>query len=511
MTGPADSSNRRSRLASVLRPRMVSVRTRIVAAITATMALGLLAVGGAVYFVERQSTLDQMDERLRANLDTTRFIVAEGEALASDSPERQPWSTPTAALRSVVERMSADDNTGVMGMVANEINMVPGVRLDVDLSGADVFAEYIQEQTAAGEPVIGTYVDDDLAWRYLAAPIVVESSTGDDPAVFVMVYDIHAELAEFEDTARVFVIASLIALVLVAAVGGIVATRLLRPLRQMREIATRVSARSLDERIPVVGNDDVADLARTMNAMLDRLDAALDSQRRLLSDVGHELKTPITIVHGHIEVMDPTDVEDVRATQALTLDELERMGRLVQDLSDAASLHGSSPVTPTSVDLADLLDQIARKAQGITGAEISVGARSRGTAMIDAARVTQAMLQLAQNAVAYGGGRIVLGSRLTGRHVELWVRDFGPGVPDEDKDEIFERFRRAATSDGVNGSGLGLNIVRLIAHAHGGSVRVDDAAGGGALFTIRLPRGPVDEAQIDREATPAGVEPAEKE
>nr|WP_277987110.1 HAMP domain-containing sensor histidine kinase [Microbacterium esteraromaticum] len=326
-----------------------------------------------------------------------------------------------------------------------------------------------------------------------------------------MVYDIHAELAEFEDTARVFVIASLIALVLVAAVGGIVATRLLRPLRQMREIATRVSARSLDERIPVVGNDDVADLARTMNAMLDRLDAALDSQRRLLSDVGHELKTPITIVHGHIEVMDPTDVEDVRATQALTLDELERMGRLVQDLSDAASLHGSSPVTPTSVDLADLLDQIARKAQGITGAEISVGARARGTAMIDAARITQAMLQLAQNAVAYGGGRIVLGSRLTGRHVELWVRDFGPGVPDEDKDEIFERFRRAATSDGVNGSGLGLNIVRLIAHAHGGTVRVDDAAGGGALFTIRLPRGPVDEAQIDREASPAGVVPAEKE
>lgn len=491
VTGPSSSANRRSRIADALRPQVTSVRTRIVAAITATLAIGLLAVGTAVYIVERQSDFDQMDDRLRANLESVRFIVSEGQS-DGESAERQPWDSAPEALRAVVERMSPDDNTGVMGMVANEISLVPGVRLDVDLSDAHEFAGYLLDQTSSDEPIIGTYAEDGAAWRYLAAPIVVEdgTTTASPPAMFVMVYDIDAELAEFNGTARVFLIASLITLAIVALVGSIVATRLLRPLRHMRETATRVSARSLDERIPVVGKDDVADLARTMNAMLDRLDDALDSQRRLLSDVGHELKTPITIVHGHLEVMNPTDVDDVRSTQALTLDELDRMGRLVQDLSDAASLHGSAPVHLEPVDIGDLIEQIARKAQGIAGAEVERGKTAEGVVALDASRITQAMLQLAQNAVAYGGGRIVLGSRLSGRWLRLSVRDFGPGVPDDAKESVFDRFRRGATSEGVHGSGLGLNIVQLIARAHGGSVRVDDATGGGALFTISLPAAP---------------------
>lgn len=499
------STPRRSRLAGVLRPRVVSVRTRIVAAITATMAVGLLAVGGAVYLVERQSDLDQMDDRLRANLESARYIVAEGEAVDDDPSERRPWGSSSEALRAVVERMSPDDNIGAMGMVADRISMVPGLRLDVDLSDAHAFAAHLVEQTHAGEPVIGTYAEDDVVWRYLAAPISIETTatdgaasndgvedgTGPEAAMFVLVYDVNAEFAEFDATARVFLIASLVTLVLVASVGIIVATRLLRPLRQMREIATRVSARSLSERIPVVGDDDVADLARTMNAMLDRLDDALDSQRRLLSDVGHELKTPITIVRGHIEVMDPRDAGDVRETQRLTLDELERMGQLVQDLSDAAALHGGAPVHLAPVDVGDLLQRIMKKAQVITGAEVTLGKSVQGVAMLDANRITQAVLQLAQNAAKYGGGRITLSSRFDGRALELAVRDFGPGVPDDAKDTVFDRFRRASTSDEVGGSGLGLNIVQLIARAHGGTVRVADAAGGGALFTLRLPRGQI--------------------
>ena len=111
------------------------MRTRIVAAITATLAIGLLAVGTAVYIVERQSDFDQMDDRLRANLESVRFIVSEGQS-DGESAERQPWDSAPEALRAVVERMSPDDNTGVMGMVANEVSLVPGVRLDVDLSDA---------------------------------------------------------------------------------------------------------------------------------------------------------------------------------------------------------------------------------------------------------------------------------------------------------------------------------------------------------------------------------------
>lgn len=190
-----------------------------------------------------------------------------------------------------------------------------------------------------------------------------------------------------------------------------------------------------------------------MNDMLDRLDGALDSQRRLLSDVRHELRTPITIVRGHLELMDPADPEDVRETQELAIDELDRMNALVQDLSEAAALHGSSPVAPEPTDVRDLLAQIVRKARAIEGADVTAGPAVSAVVPLDAARVTQAVLQLAQNGVTHGGGRLVIGSRLSGDALEIWVRDYGPGVPDDAKERVFERFQRGSESS--RGSGLG--------------------------------------------------------
>ncbi|WP_243225416.1 cell wall metabolism sensor histidine kinase WalK [Microbacterium sp. CIAB417] len=503
MTEPvADSPPRRS--------RGVSVRTRIVAAITAVTALGLLAVGLAVSLEERQSNLDEIDARLRANLDSARFIVADGDRSVGDGVDAVPWKTSTDALRAVVQRMSPDDNAGAMGMVDGRIGMVPGVALDIDLGAATDFAAYVDGEVTDGLPVMGTYAEDGVVWRYLAAPISVADSPAPEEVLFVLAYDVEAELAEFDGAARTFLVSSIIVVLIVAATGTVVATRLLRPLRQMRETANRVSAQSLDERIPLVGNDDVAELARTMNAMLDRLDAALESQRELLSDVGHELKTPITIVRGHVEVMDPTDPADARQTQSLVVDELDRMGRLVQDLASAASLHGPSPVNAAPVDVADLVQQIFRKAQGIVGAEPSLVATAHVVAELDAARITQAMLQLAQNAVTHGSERIEIGSRADAETVTFWVRDFGPGVPDKDKQRVFERFHRG-TDASAPGSGLGLNIVQVIAHAHGGSVTVADAAGSGAVFALRIPRFPVRTERADETPAPqTGPHPSEE-
>ncbi len=459
------------------------MRTRIVAAITAVAAIGLLAVGLSVYFVERQRILEQVDARLHDNLESARFIVGEGADGGS-------WDSSSTALAAVVQRMSPDDNTGAMGMVDGVITTVPGIQLDLDLQDEAAFARHADELLSGEAPVIATYAEDGSTWRYLAAPIVVEGSPEPAEVVFVLVYDLDAELAEINDSAVMFLWASAITLLVIAATGSIVATRLLRPLRQMRETAERITAQSLDERLPVEGNDDVAELSETMNDMLDRIDDALESQRQLLSDVGHELKTPITIVRGHLEVMDPADADDARQTRELAVDELERMGRLVQDLASAAALHGPSPVQLRHVDAADLVRQIARKAQGIEGAEVEVGPVAQSAALLDAARITQAMLQLAQNAVTHGGGRLEIGSRLTAESLELWVRDFGSGVPEDVKPLVFDRFHRGADTSARNGSGLGLHIVQVIARAHHGSVRVEDADGGGALFVLRVPAAP---------------------
>ncbi|WP_404435222.1 HAMP domain-containing protein [Microbacterium aerolatum] len=470
-----------ARTAPARRRLAISVRTRIVAAITVVAAIGLLAVGLSVYFVERQRILEQVDARLHDNLDSARFIVEAGN-------EGRLWESSSAALAAIVQRMSPDDNTGAMGMVDGVITTVPGIELDLDLENEADFARHTDALLDGADPLIATYAEGDSTWRYLAAPIRIEGSPEPAEVVFVLVYDLDAELAEINDSAVMFLWASGIVLIVIAATGSIVATRLLRPLRQMRETADRISVRPLDERLPVVGNDDVAELSETMNDMLDRIDDALDSQRQLLSDVGHELKTPITIVRGHLEVMDPADPADARQTQELAVDELDRMGRLVQDLATAAALHGPSPVQPGQVDAADLVAQIARKAQGIAGAAVEMGPVAETVVMLDAARITQAMLQLAQNAVTHGGGTMRIGSSLTGDDLEFWVRDHGPGVSDEVKPRVFERFHRGTDASGRSGSGLGLHIVQVIARAHRGSARVEDAPDGGAVFVLRVPR-----------------------
>src|SRR5690606_9211892 len=145
---------------------------------------------------------------------------------------------------------------------------------------------------------------------------------------------LEAELREINGPGQAYLVASGVMIVLIIVVGAFAAGRLLRPLRQMRETAERVSGQDLEERLPVEGRDDVSELARTMDDMLDRIDASLGAQRQLVSDVRHELRTPITIVRGHLELMDPEDPQDVRETQALTVDELDRMNALVQNLSE---------------------------------------------------------------------------------------------------------------------------------------------------------------------------------
>lgn len=459
-----------------------TVRTRIVIVITVVAAVAMLSVGAAVYIVERSRILAAVDVRLEAALESARALVAAGSG-------DLPWASSTAALEATVIRVSPDDNTGALGVIDGAAAFIPGVPLDVDLQSAPGFVPHVSA-AVADSPVIGTYAEEGVAWRYLAAPITVQGSPDPTRVLFVTAYDLEGELAEIDDPARVYLIAAAVALALIAASAGIVAARLLRPLRQMRETAARVSARSLAERLPVHGTDDVSALAATMNDMLDRLNDALGSQRRLLSDVGHELKTPVTIVSGHLDVMDADDPDDVRATRALALDELGRMGQLVQDLAQEAALRGPSPLRPEETDAGELVRQVAVKARGIDGALVRLGPVADVRAVIDPARITQALLQLTQNGVTHGGGDLIIGSRRRAGMLEFVVRDHGRGVAPDQRERVFARFHRGDGTDarGTGGSGLGLSIVSAIAQGHGGSARVQDpTAGPGAEFVLAVP------------------------
>jgi signal transduction histidine kinase len=332
----------------------------------------------------------------------------------------------------------------------------------------------------------------DIRW----AKVPITRASGQPEAMFVVGF--HAERAERSATnvVRILLAISGVALLMTCAVGWAVAGSILAPVRLVRTIAAQLTEQDLTRRIPIRGRDDISALAETFNAMLDRLERAFAAQRRFVDDAGHELRTPITIVRGHLELMSqgegPDSTAERRETVRLVTDELDRMSRIVEDLLLLAKAERPDFVQPAPVQLAELTADVFVKARALGDRRWELPEVAECEAELDAQRITQAMVQLAQNAVEHTrpGQRVTIGSRLTAGRVELYVADSGPGVRAEEAGVIFERFRRGAARRGArgggSGAGLGLSIVKAIAEGHHGRVDLRPTPGGGATFVLVL-------------------------
>ena len=280
-------------------------------------------------------------------------------------------------------------------------------------------------------------------------------------------------------------------LVLVVPFAWFSVTRLLRPIGELRRATDSIGESDLTTRVPVRGNDDLSGLAGAVNRMLDRVETAVVARRELLDDVSHELRTPITVVRGHMELLDPDDHDDVVETRALVIDEIDRMGTLVGDLLELA--RASDTVNPASTDLAALTEAVLDKARALGDRQWTLDEAAQVTCCLDPTRITQAWLQLAQNAVQYSadGTLIAIGSGADSQWARLWVRDRGIGIAPDDIECVRQRFvRGTAGTESVAGSGLGLNIVESIARAHGGHLDIESTPGVGSTFTLVIPLRP---------------------
>jgi len=333
------------------------------------------------------------------------------------------------------------------------------------------------------------------AFRYLAVPVEVgERPRGD----FVVAADLGQERREVAEAVQVAAGVALAVLLIASALAWVIAGRVLAPLRTLRTTAQAITESDLTRRLEVHGGDEIAELGRTFNAMLDRLEGAFAGQRAFVSDAGHELRTPITIVRGHLELLgeDPAEREE---TVALVTDELDRMARFVDDLLLLAKAEQPDFLRAEPLDLDVLTDELYAKAQALAERDWRLTGSGMGRLNADRQRLTQAVMQLAQNAVQHTGpgDRIALGSSLSDHTARLWVADSGPGIPAAERERIFDRFHRAA--DGrrrSDGAGLGLSIVRAIAEAHGGRVELDSREGAGSTFTLIVPTEPPQEDRV---------------
>ena len=334
-------------------------------------------------------------------------------------------------------------------------------------------------------------LEDGRRIRYVAVPV---ETGGRARGVFAVAIDLSAELDEVNDALRIAVGVNIGVLMLASLLAWVVAGRVLAPLRLLRDTAHSIGESDLTRRIPVEGDDELAALARTFNEMLDRLEQAFGSQKAFISDAGHELRTPITIIRGHLDVMGD-DPRDRRETLELVSDELDRMGRLVNDLLLLAKATRPDFLQPETIDLDDLTRELFAKASALAPRDWRLAAVGSGRIVADRQRLTQAVMNLSQNAVAHTntGEAVELGSELANGRVRLWVKDTGPGVPEHEQSRIFERLVRLGTSSASEGSGLGLAITRAVAQAHGGRVDLVSREGDGARFTIIIPTEPPQE------------------
>lgn len=287
------------------------------------------------------------------------------------------------------------------------------------------------------------------------------------------------------------------ALLLASFIGYQVAGAALRPVERMRARAADIGASDRHERLPAPGTRDELDrLATTLNDLLDRMQLALERERRIVSDASHELRTPIAVLRTRLEVAlrgAGDDPIELRAALEGALGDGERLSRLADTLLVLARADQDGlPLRREPLDLQDLLESAAernRPAVTAAGRELEIHVDVAGGAVVDADadRVAQALDNLVLNAVRYGAGTIELRGAAADGAVAFVVRDRGAGFPADFLPHAFERFSQADASHGTAGSGLGLALVDAIARAHGGHAEVANRAGGGASATMVLP------------------------
>jgi two-component system, OmpR family, sensor kinase len=324
--------------------------------------------------------------------------------------------------------------------------------------------------------------------QYLAIPVRGNAGLG-TPArgVFVAAVLTGQSLAGISRVTQLQAEVGAIALLLGSVLAWFAGGRVLRPVRQTTDLAKRITDTDISERIPGRGHNEISELAHTLNRMLDRLEAALSTQRRFLADAGHELRTPITVIQGNLDTLAATSDEDSR-TLAIVSDELTRMTRLVDDLTLLASSERPDFLRPETTDLAELTASLAVKAQALDEGRFVLTGTATGLATCDPQRITQAVMQLAANAVAHTppGTPVEISSAIVGTCAEFRVADRGPGIPPQSRGRVFERFARLDPRR-TGGTGLGLSIVAAICAAHDGTVTITDRPGGGAVFCLSIP------------------------
>jgi heavy metal sensor kinase len=453
--------------------RSVPIRLRLALAFAVLMALVLAATGAFVYI----RTSNDLDQQIARELDAR---LAAAVAIVRDDGD--DLGDP------VQEPLSRIDPNGVVQV------------LDPAREVADATTESLRAEPLLPPDQITALSTDEVETVDVEGPDgplrVTAARSQDDGVRYAVIAGASLEERNqaLSSLSRLLLIGGPIALLLASLAAYWVATAALRPVDAIRRRAAVISERDPGQRLPSgPADDEISELAATLNGMLARLEAAIGRERRFVADASHELRTPLTILKAEVELAlaEGRTPEQLRAALLSSGEEVDRLARLADDLLDLARAdEGRLPLQAETVDVAALAARLANTFAGSAGGrEILVTVEGDPVAEADPLRLEQALSNLIENALAHGSGPVEVRVSGSPRGVEVAVADHGGGFGAEIIDRATERFARGPDAGG-SGTGLGLAIVEAVAAGHGGSVTVANREPAGAIVTFTLPAEP---------------------
>ena len=450
--------------------RALGLRGRVLGSYVLLLAVALAITSFLIFEAATLYQRDAAHEKLREE-------VFDFEAALSG---RAPAYSISEAVRAYLVHWPAEDREALVVRLAGDTPIAAGpVRAEpglVEALGRTTRRQYLSLDTRAG------------AARVLAVPLVVD---GRRVGVAAAVHLTEEDREELLRALAILLAIAVVALVVASLIAWVAVGRVLRPLKDILTVADAISREGdLSRTIPESGGrDEIGILGATFNRMLARLEAAFRRERRFISEASHELRTPITICRGHLEVLRPNaEPDQVNAAHRIVIEELGRLGRMVEDMTTLARVDDPAFMRPRELALDDFMEEVGVKAEPLLDGRLVVQPPPQGgTVRADPHRLTQALLNLLNNAAVHGQGDGPIELRVVPDRAgwRFEVADEAGGVPANQEENLFRPFHRGKASAG---RGLGLAIVLGIAEAHGGSAGVVNRPGEGATFWIRVPR-----------------------
>ncbi|MEM8503966.1 MAG: HAMP domain-containing sensor histidine kinase [Cyanobacteria bacterium P01_D01_bin.1] len=436
-----------------------------------------------------------VDSRVRESVDEEQDAFFDAYADWEVEPNQTTEDLEDFVDQFLQSTIPEDDNFQIILIDGEFYRSSPFYLLDPLKPGSELFerwqtvTEFVIAQESTDSPSVGSIL-------YTAAPIMVDD---EQRGVFVVAHTTAGERQEALAGVYLFALFAIATVLISLLLSWTAAGRLLRPITTLSKTAQSISESDLNQRILApTGHDELSELTNTFNAMMDRIQSAFDSQRAFINDAGHELRTPITIIQGHLELMDG-DPQERQETMELVMNELDRMGRLVSDMILLAKSERPNFLQLETFLVRAFAEELLVKAQALADRRWLLVGDEAGDMVGDRQKLTGAMLNLLRNAAQHtqATDSIEIGycfSAANGQNsyrespVEFWVRDTGEGISPDDQQRIFARFARGKHQQRRSeGSGLGLAIASTIADAHGGCIQLTSQPGKGATFRIILP------------------------